>query len=192
MAGAMFNKILFLFVLCFLLANKSQAKSWRGIVPLKSTRADVERVLGSGSGECKCIYDLEKETVQVTYSQGDCLVGGSGGWNIQPNTVIRLNIRPKTKESFESFVSNANLDSRVLAKTEDPELPGILYYKDAKTGLVVSVENNTVLDYGFEPTAQDNRLRCSVRKITSEGFATQQKTDAEDSLFLLMKDSLHT
>ena len=140
---------------------------WRGIVPLHSTRAQVERLLGTGSGSCKCVYDLQDEIVQMTYSEGDCLVGGSGGWNIPPDTVIRFNIQPKTRQSFAAFLLDAKLDSKAFTVTEDPELPGIFYYKDATKGLIVSVENERVRDYGFEPTSEEKSLRCPTVKTSN-------------------------
>lgn len=35
--------------------SSADTKSWRGIVPLRSTRADVEALLGEGTHECKYI-----------------------------------------------------------------------------------------------------------------------------------------
>lgn len=138
-------------------------RGWRGIVPLHSTREDVERLLGAPGGDCKCIYDLQHEIVQVTYSQGSCVVGGSGGWDIQPGTVIRFNIQPKTRQPLRRFVLNVGLDLRTFSKIEDPELPRIFYYKDARKGLIISVDGQTVLDYGFEPIVADKNLRCQAQ-----------------------------
>ena len=43
-------KLIPIFALCLYCAELVQAKEWRGIVPLKSTRADVERLLGKTNG----------------------------------------------------------------------------------------------------------------------------------------------
>jgi hypothetical protein len=50
------------------MAVSSQAEEWRGIVPLRSTRADVERMLGAGSGECNCLYQTNSEHLVILYS----------------------------------------------------------------------------------------------------------------------------
>jgi hypothetical protein len=49
-----------------------EGKSWRGIEPLHSTRADVERLFGSQVVRCggsACIYELAEEIVFVLYSR---------------------------------------------------------------------------------------------------------------------------
>src|ERR1044072_2921350 len=50
-----------------------QAKGWRRIVPLHSTRADVERLLGTPDRKSNIKpvvrYDLEEETVVIIYSK---------------------------------------------------------------------------------------------------------------------------
>jgi len=49
----------------------AQAKAWRGIEPLHSTREDVERLFGSKVVRCggsACIYDLGEEIIFVLYS----------------------------------------------------------------------------------------------------------------------------
>jgi hypothetical protein len=100
------------------------------------------------------VYELDDATVQVVYSRGGCSGGESGGWNIPPDTVIRFNVHPKKRQLIGS------LDLSKYTKTEDPELPGIFYYTDAKGGLVISTDCEYVLNFGFEPMAQDDGLRC--------------------------------
>src|SRR5689334_25229461 len=60
--------------LLFLQVHYIEAKPWRGIEPLHSTRADVERLMGSKVVRCggsACIYDLGEEAVFVLYAT-DC------------------------------------------------------------------------------------------------------------------------
>ncbi len=85
--------------LCVLLLHStiSNDKNWKNIIPLHSTRSDVERLLGPSSDECKCTYRLNDATVSVVYSDGDCKSGGTGGWNIRPGTVIRFTVSPKAE-----------------------------------------------------------------------------------------------
>src|ERR1044072_446915 len=95
-----------LIVLIFPLASVSEAKGWRGIIPLHSTRADVEKLLGSGTDWCKCSYYLEEMNVFFVYSSGNCERGGSGDWNIPPETVIRFTIYPKIKPKLSDLNIN--------------------------------------------------------------------------------------
>src|ERR1700720_1961854 len=54
--------------------TRGQSNAWRGLVPLRSTRADVERLLGppmvlvAGSYS----YETKEEKVRVLYSEGSC------------------------------------------------------------------------------------------------------------------------
>ena len=149
-------KEIFLTICLTLVADSLHAKDWHGIIPLHSTRADVERLLGPAKDPCKCIYESQEANVQVFYSAGDCKRGGTGGWNVPPNTVIRFTVYPKTKKRL----SDLKIDERKYKKTEDPELPGIFYYTDKEEGLVISVDRDVVIDYGFEPSAKDINLHC--------------------------------
>src|SRR5207244_2443016 len=79
----------------FVIQSGSQIKELKGIVPLQSNRADIERRFGPATSACKCVYDLEDAIIQISYSDGSCKSGGSGGWNVPPGTVLRLNVHPK-------------------------------------------------------------------------------------------------
>jgi hypothetical protein len=156
-------------ILCsfFLLLGFSvigQAKDWRGIVPLHSTRADVERILGPASGKCRCSYSSGDDNVQVVYSSGNCKKGGSGGWNIRPDTVIRLIVYPKAHPRLDVL----GMDLTKFTKKEDPELPGIFYYFDESEGFGMTVEDGVVRDFFYEPAVSDRSLHCPVtRRRTS-------------------------
>lgn len=74
--------------------KQSEPKGWRGIRPLHSNRLDVERLLGQGTEWCKCSYYLTEVNVLFVYSSGDCKSGGSAGWNVPPDTVLRITVNP--------------------------------------------------------------------------------------------------
>jgi hypothetical protein len=57
-----------LFIMCVTVGL--QAKEWRGITPLKSTRADVERLFGK-ENELKR-YQFENERAYIYYSEKPC------------------------------------------------------------------------------------------------------------------------
>ena len=76
----------------------SQAKGWRGIVPLHSTRTDVQRLLNATSNpECVplfCTYYLADMNVQFDYSLGDCKLGG---WDVPLDTVVGITVHLKSR-----------------------------------------------------------------------------------------------
>jgi hypothetical protein len=135
----------------------SDAKEWRGIVPLHSTRADVERLLGKASDNCHCTYQTKEATVFVVYSEGDCKRGLSGGWDIRPDTVIRLTVTPKASPKL----SELQIDLSKYEKREDPELVGNTIYVNEEEGMSFYVDvSGVVADFYYGPTAKDKYLRC--------------------------------
>jgi hypothetical protein len=74
----------------------SSAKEWLGITPLKSTRADVERLLGVPVGG---IYHYRNEIVSVEYAQFPCgyknppgWPEAPPGWNVPQGTVVAIRV----------------------------------------------------------------------------------------------------
>ncbi len=136
----------------------SFARGWRGVAPLQSKRADVERLLGKGSDACNCSYYLTDVNVFFQYSSGDCK--GGGGWNVPKDTVINVTIYPHVNPSLNDL----KLDMRRFKITEEPELPGIFQYYDEDEGFLLEVENGIVRGLYYTPTARDKLLRCPVRR----------------------------
>src|SRR5258708_3506479 len=64
-------RIPLLFLFLFVLFGQSQAKSWRGIMPLKSTRADVERLLGKADSFGR--YQFAEDRGSIRYRENPCL-----------------------------------------------------------------------------------------------------------------------
>ena len=58
--------------------------SWRGIVPLHSTRVDVEKLLGKpiSSRGATFVYDTNEQRINILYSSGKCVLSGSEKWNV--------------------------------------------------------------------------------------------------------------
>jgi len=139
-----------------------QANAWHGIVPLHSTRADVEKILGPPRPESKGIdastYQTESEKVFVLYSTGACDVKPSNGWNTTRGTVIEISVEPKVRPKL----ADLKLDESKYEKTRDPELPDYMYYTDRENGIHVSVNTaeGVVISTSYGPTAKENYLRC--------------------------------
>jgi hypothetical protein len=138
----------------------SKAKEWRRIVPLHSTRAEVERQLGSASNECKCSYYLEDVNVFIVYSVGYCKSGEPRGWNVPMDTVISIQVTPKVRPKLSAL----KIDEKEYVRTEDPELPGIFYYTNDAEGLTIVVDQCVVTGFYYEGTAKDKQLQCPSHK----------------------------
>jgi hypothetical protein len=58
-------------------------RAWRGLVPLQSTRADVEKVLGKSekSHYSTYIYNTADNRIDILYSEGTCEPSEVERWN---------------------------------------------------------------------------------------------------------------
>jgi hypothetical protein len=148
-------------------ASILHAKEWRGIVPLKSTRADVEKLLGKPNDLRR--YQFENERAYINYSSGcaridDCLC------LVPKDIVIYIFV---TLESDLKF-SNLKIDRTKYHKTKSTHLPGIVTYANDDEGIIYTVddEDDEVMDITYLPTARDCRSLVKVRH-TNKGRSSQ-------------------
>lgn len=142
--------VTFIVVCCW----RVDAKGWKGIVPLHSDRADVERLLGAPEGECKCFYDTGSETVRVEYSKAPC-VGYPSGWNVAADKVLTLHVRPNQPAKF----TDLQLIVNKFYQAADDTLTR--YYSSRAEGVQYTVSRDgmvTVVSY--IPSRNDSALRC--------------------------------
>jgi hypothetical protein len=91
--------------LMLLLTASSQAKEWRGIIPLKSTRADVERLLGKPGAHGR--YQFENERAVIDYAEGSCdKANNSRECLVSVDTVLTIYVTLEVEMRF----SKLNLD----------------------------------------------------------------------------------
>jgi hypothetical protein len=147
-----------IFVLLAMFAFQMQSRGWRGIVPLHSTRADVERLLGTPSGFCNCQYKTNLENVRIDYSIERCGKGELNDLDVSPDSVLGITINPEEKRPF----CELGLDTSKLQKTEDPELRGYVAYTNNEEGIEYYVTSDGRLyEIRYFGTLKDRtRLRC--------------------------------
>ncbi len=140
-----------------------QAKGWRGIVPLHSTRADVERLLGppdrKSSIKPVVRYDLEEETVVIIYSKEPCSTANVyGKWAVPPDTVVSIRVVPKKVLPL----SELQLDAAQYKVIHVRGVPSSTYYIDEGEGVQydVSTGHVSIIDYFY--AAEDEHLRCKT------------------------------
>lgn len=134
------------------------SKEWRGIAPLRSTRADVERLLGSPTEPHGFTYETSNERVTVLYSGGLCGKAGSEVWNVPRDTVTSITVQPKTK----LLVSDLQLDRSKYKKVSDPLIADVVYYSNVEEGVNVETRayEEVVISITYTPAAKDDYLRC--------------------------------
>jgi hypothetical protein len=147
------------------LVTLGQNNIWNGIVPLKSTRADVEKILGKPITDIKDKsadeYKTKNERVFVQYSMGTCDTQPNNGWNIPKGKVLLISIYPNLKPKFAEF----KFDKTKFEVLPDYDMKNIIYYSNDKDG--VNIEVDTVegvinaFRYGVE--SKDDYLRCKKK-----------------------------
>jgi hypothetical protein len=151
-------KILF-FVLViglpFNFTSPQKEGGWRGIVPLHSTRADVERIFGASTNECKCLYKAADMAIHVEYAVDRCK-GVIPGWNVPADTVLRFTLRPTVQQHF----SELKLDTEKYTVRRDDTFT--TYYANRSEGIEYAVSSDGMVNsVSYIPSSGDDGLRCS-------------------------------
>lgn len=143
----------------------STAKEWCGIVPLHSTRAEVERRLKVKPERCggnACLYDLSDKTVFILYAaeptcQND---DATTSWKVPADTVIQITVNFKTPQRFSAL----DIDVTKYDRVPDKELHGLVYLSDYAQGVRMETSGDSVRAITYYPAAMDDRLRCSPKQ----------------------------
>ena len=132
----------------------AQGKGWRGIVPLQSKRADVERLLGPGTNDH---YQFDAERVHVNYAgEGKCNPVNGCLCFVPKDTVISIYVQLEVQMRF----SKLNIDKKKYEKFVSPKDPTVATYSNDKEGIIYTVneENDSVTAIEYLPTAKDCRV----------------------------------
>ena len=144
-------------VLLFILPAISEAKEWRGIVPMKSTREDVKRILGRSrnANHIRANYDLDEGHVYIVFSNGedynyDCVK------KLPKDIVLLIEFRPKA----DLTLPDLKLDLTKFRKF-DPSIPpnlGREAYVSEEEGLIVSTYKGKVYQISYLASKEDQKL----------------------------------
>ncbi|MGH9966965.1 MAG: hypothetical protein ACREBG_03895 [Pyrinomonadaceae bacterium] len=138
------------------------SNAWHGLVPLKSTRAEVERLLGPPKGLLagNYSYETKKEKVRVVYSEGSCKRSLEGQWKVPVDTVLSVTVFPQTTV----LVNTLGLDKTIYKRNQEVHPENWAWYASAETGVMIhTMQNNgceEVMSITYRPTTKDEELRC--------------------------------
>jgi hypothetical protein len=166
----------FITLICLLtaLTSVAQAQGWRGFVPLHSTRAEVERLIGPPMKPNGVTYDLPDERVTVLYSDSSCVKGWPYGWNVSPGTAIGIIVYPKTKK----MITDLGIDLGKYKKALNVRGDMIVYDNEAE-GIGIGTDlNGEVIVVQYNPASKDKHLMCP------EAAGRQAKIDKGESIYL--------
>lgn len=148
-------------------------RSLDDFVPLKSSRADVEKVLGKGKqiDSNRVQYNLPNEEVTFNYYNGGCDSSFEKDMKMSFGTIIEIRVDPKDNLNLKDFAPYPPFDW--ITSFEDSET-----YMDAKQGkIIVSKKVNNELVKSFYYVPKDRKLpECLVYKMEAKsGFAFIKK-----------------
>jgi hypothetical protein len=141
----------------------TNAGAWRGIVPLRSTRADVEKLLGPPTLEDSG-YEINGERVQISYSSRGCQEGLPAGWKVPADTVVTISVSSKNDMKLaDVLVAGRNYDQ--IYSVHKPQL---IDYVDVPEGVRYTTIDGSVhsITY-FGSEADDKKLRCGEYKYAA-------------------------
>jgi hypothetical protein len=150
------STIFFLCPLVFTLAQCASAQEWRKIVPLKSTQADVERLLGRAEQGYGVVYELKDGVLSIEYSTGPCRKDRRGGWNVSEGVVISFSFSPKHKQRETDLKLNRKKYRRVI----DTHTGGITYYINDEDGIKYEIQQGQVDGIEYYPPKKYDHLYC--------------------------------
>ena len=141
--------IIVLLTLLTALEGNSSAKSWRGITPLKSRQADVERLFGKPNELGR--YEIDGERAYVFYSNGPCALDQESLAQpkceclVEKGTVLRIAVTLERATSFQ--LKNRNKFTQTPLNSNVP----MSTYSDLDEGVVYTVRDSdqklTAIDY---------------------------------------------
>lgn len=148
------------FFLITLYAATAEAKGWRGIVPLHSTRSQVEQVLGPPTEQntpYSVVYRTQNETVLIYFAHGrPCGIGDKySQWRVAGNTVTDIFITPNPG----SPLSKLSIDESKYKKLSGGHISETQYI-NARDGEALTVIGDVVRSISYFAAADDSHLEC--------------------------------
>ncbi len=155
------------------------AKDWRGIFPMRSTRADVEMLLGkppvpSNDGSSNALnkgrsfYSLAEGEVFILFADAEIPLAVDCLARIPAGTVLSIHVTPKK----ELALKNLAIDESKFRSFDPSQPPDIGYaaYINEQEGLIVRTFNSKVEQIIYIASATDKGL-CPSYYENSESIA---------------------
>ncbi len=141
-------------------------KGWKGISVLRTTRDEVEKILGQPIADdgVHVSYRTDDSLIHITYSDLPCSNTKSfgGNFNVQQNTVLQYWVVVKKEIKLSEFEWQSDLYQRL----EDSHVQNWVEYFNAKNGVglrTAKLQNGDELVdiIRFSPTVEQNaQYRC--------------------------------
>ena len=144
-----------------LVFSPAHGQGWNGIIPLHSTRSDVEKILGKSNEELSAyssLYRTTEGTVIIDYADGlPCSRRESEiRWRVPRNTVENVLITPNR----ESPLSKLRIDVTKYRTKSGGDRPEDIYYINDESGETLRVFQGQVMSITYAAAAKDAVLKC--------------------------------
>jgi hypothetical protein len=137
----------------------AHAQEWQGLRPLRSTRADVEKLLGKPQQRSPAFYRLKDKSILIGYNNiSGCDDKDSSNWNVPKDTVITIAVTFFPQHWVK--LSELKLDLSKFEKFSDEEFPGLFYYVSNEAGLNIATDDAVVSSIAYFPAKKDWHLMC--------------------------------
>ena len=140
------------------------AKSWRGLVPLHSTKADVVRLFPQCSGSASyCDFRLKQQGVFIVFSSSLAHTHETCGERLANDTVLSITVSPSTDQEVKDLRLNKTLYRKI-----GPSLWGYIYLNEGE-GVVLNVKKGRVGQIAYVPPPGERSL-CPIYYGNLEDF----------------------
>ena len=141
--------------------------SWRGLMPLKSTRRDVEQLIGKASWSqgSTFIYELACGRLNVVYSKGSCKLTQVQRWNVPQDVLIKMEFAPGSLIR----VKDLNLPTDHYTRQQQLHPQNWVEYRNKEDGILINAlldkKGDTVAVITYQPTrTQEELFLCPPRR----------------------------
>ena len=140
------------------------AQGFKGIVPIRSTCEDVQRILGGGGcGKSSETITLPNEEIKITYTTQKCqpFYGDLTRWNVPIGTVFTIIRRFKIPPTLEEAEMKIN-ESEFIKTTND--IVGQVFYHKKNGEEVLTITQGYLNDIIYYPSDNDKSKACQTPK----------------------------
>jgi hypothetical protein len=141
-----------LLILFFALFSRPccETNEWSGIIPLKSTRAEVEKLLGKPlrPSNNAAQYKTKNENVLIVYAEKPCGARPMSPGNSPNSLVVLMEVNPIVRPK----ISDLMFDPAKFTKTVD-EAKNQIVYRNSRDGITIAEDarDHTVFQFGYTP-----------------------------------------
>lgn len=144
--------------------SAAQSHEWDSFVPLKSTRSEVEKILGKPTyfSETFGSYETKNGKYFVWYASGNCQKNtDEREWNVSAGILMLVAVRPSRAELIEKYLLNPDQ----FARTESPGGYSRFQYSAVDESIIYETirrpDSSEIVSYiSIEPGKRYEKLLC--------------------------------